>query len=290
MGNVSSSRPADLTSGYVGFEIRQAGDRGVFKRDPKKYTVQVENGPQLYATDYSTKCGSLYIYIQHMSLQKILVANGYLIGSPILDFVTDSGWRTRDADIIAAGGMTVCKVRKGSTFKFSHCGREYRWQRRPAGNWCRGFPDHATMKLVEMNGEACGPTMASLHLTRTPDHGRVATLYMPAAATANPEWQDLIILVGLVAMQQEFIQRRACGIHHGQLQEAARRGVGQASLGHYDRCFCAFLHHRLAKRVPALLARTRGEAEGSWRASLGSLGHLGWQLQVYVRYDVSKKP
>ncbi|KAK9863126.1 hypothetical protein WJX84_006990 [Apatococcus fuscideae] len=195
MGNVSSSRPADLTSGYVGFEIRQAGDRGVFKRDPKKYTVQVENGPQLYATDYSTKCGSLYIYIQHMSLQKILVANGYLIGSPILDFVTDSGWRTRDADIIAAGGMTVCKVRKGSTFKFSHCGREYRWQRRPAGNWCRGFPDHATMKLVEMNGEACGPTMASLHLTRTPDHGRVATLYMPAAATANPEWQDLIILV-----------------------------------------------------------------------------------------------
>ena len=64
------------------------------------------------------------------------------------------------------------------------------------------------MKLVEMNGEAWGPTMASLHVTCSADHGRVATLYIPAAATAQPQWQDLIVLVGLVAMQQELIQRR----------------------------------------------------------------------------------
>lgn len=83
-----------------------------------------------------------------------------------------------------------------------------RWQRRPAGNWCRGFSDHATMKLIEMNGEAQGATMASLHLRCSTDHGRVATLYIPAAATAQPQWQDLIVLVGLVAMQQELIQRR----------------------------------------------------------------------------------
>ncbi|KAK9843194.1 hypothetical protein WJX74_008501 [Apatococcus lobatus] len=207
MGN-SSSRPADLGLDCKGLEIRQAGDRGLFKRDPKKYTVQVENGPPLYATDYSIKSCGQYIYIKHMSLQRILLSNGYLNGSSILDFVTASGWRARDANIVAPSGTTVCNVRKGSTFKFSYSSRDYRWQRKPAGNWFRGFPDDATMKLVEMHGEAWGPTMASLHLTKRPDHGRVATLYMPAAAIANPEWQDLVVLMGLVTMQQEFMQRR----------------------------------------------------------------------------------
>lgn len=83
-----------------------------------------------------------------------------------------------------------------------------RWQTKPAGNWCFGFSDDATMKLVEMNGADWGQTVASLHLTSTPSHGRAATLYISASATTNADWQDLIVLIGVVILQQQLIQRR----------------------------------------------------------------------------------
>ncbi|KAK9825120.1 hypothetical protein WJX74_010988 [Apatococcus lobatus] len=212
MGNVSGYLPEDLGLGYVGFEIYQAGDRRLFKPDPRQCTVRQKDGPELYAIDYSEKKCSWHILIKHMSLQEIPLANGHPYGSPTLEFFIDSGWG-RDAKIVASSGMTsacmnICDVRKGSTFKFSYEGKQYRWQRRPAGNWVRGFPDHAKRKLVEMNGKAWGPTMASLYIPNRPDHGVVATLYMRAAASGNPVRQDLIILTGLVAMQQDFIQRR----------------------------------------------------------------------------------
>lgn len=85
------------------------------------------------------------------------------------------------------------------------------------------------MKLVEMHGESWGPTMASLHLTSWADHGRVATLYVPAAATANPAWQDLIVLVALVAMQQEFIQRQRNGAASSSSAASASGAAAAAS-------------------------------------------------------------
>lgn len=80
-----------------------------------------------------------------------------------------------------------------------------RWQCKPADNYCLGFSDHATFKLVEMTGAGWGPTVASLHLGGK--SRKAATLYMAAAAAANPEWQDLIVLLALIALQQELIRR-----------------------------------------------------------------------------------
>lgn len=69
------------------------------------------------------------------------------------------------------------------------------------------------MKLVEIKYQAWGPTLASLHSTFHPDHGtrRVATLYVRSAAAADPDWQDLLVLLAVVAMEQEFTKRRAGG-------------------------------------------------------------------------------
>ena len=71
-----------------------------------------------------------------------------------------------------------------------------------------GFPDHATFKLVEMNGAGWGETAASLHLTGRSCSKQAAALYLPAAVAANPELQDLVVLLALVAMQQEYNRRR----------------------------------------------------------------------------------
>ena len=91
MGNASSSKPGDFTSGiladpaqpslcklvssfdtaclesgkvdpadYVGFEIRQAGDRGIFKKDPRKYTVQLE------VIQNSDRCSVLLEKVSHI--------------------------------------------------------------------------------------------------------------------------------------------------------------------------------------------------------------------------------
>lgn len=75
------------------------------------------------------------------------------------------------------------------------------------------------MKLVEIKCQAWGPTLAYLHSTFHPDHGtgRVATLYAPSAATADPDWQDLLVLLAVIAMEQEFMKRRAHGSTGGSI-------------------------------------------------------------------------
>lgn len=83
--------------------------------------------------DYTVSSGGCYIYVKHTSLQKPLLANGYLSGPPILEFVSDAGWRARNASIIAPSGQPICQVRKGSTFKFSYGGRDYRWVTNSSG-------------------------------------------------------------------------------------------------------------------------------------------------------------
>ncbi len=59
-----------------------------------------------------------------------------------------------------------------------------------------------------MKGSSWGQTVASLHLTVSPFSGKAATLYLPAAAAADAVWRDLLVLLALVAMQQELIRRK----------------------------------------------------------------------------------
>ncbi len=66
-----------------------------------------------------------------------------------------------------------------------------------------GFPDKATLKLVEMEGDEWLKTVASLHMTNKPESGHAATLYMPA--TNEADWQDLVVMAGMVAMQHVLI-------------------------------------------------------------------------------------
>ncbi len=78
-----------------------------------------------------------------------------------------------------------------------------------------------------MKGSSWGQTVASLHLTGNRSSGKAATLYLPAAAAADAEWRDLIVLLALVAMQQELIRRKRCATSHA----AANVSVGVSTAG-----------------------------------------------------------
>ena len=80
------------------------------------------------------------------------------------------------------------------------------------------------MKLIGMRGRDQVRTMASLHFTYAPSFGRAATLYLPCAAAAASEWQDLVVLSGLVALQHALeVRQRRC------MAAAASGGAGGAT-------------------------------------------------------------
>ncbi len=49
---------------------------------------------------------------------------------------------------------------------------------------------------------------ASLHVTSAPGMGKIATLYLSAGdAAADKQWQDLVVLLGMLALTHELISR-----------------------------------------------------------------------------------
>ena len=76
------------------------------------------------------------------------------------------------------------------------------------------------LRLVEIHGQKASLPVACLDLMRPRPrpHGQPASeadatspaaiLRMPPMATADPEWQDIVVLSGLVAMQQEVCDQQ----------------------------------------------------------------------------------